>query len=53
MSHREVPGLMPLRGRLGSVLAAWQEMNRGINHREQNNTAVGGDSQNALDLQSI
>jgi hypothetical protein len=36
--------LMPLRGRLGSVLASWQEMNIGFNHGQQNNTPVVGDS---------
>jgi hypothetical protein len=37
-------GLIPLRGRLGSVLASWQEMNRELNHGQQNNRTFGGGS---------
>jgi hypothetical protein len=37
-------GVMSLRGRPGSVIASWQEMNRGFNHGQQNNTTVGGNS---------
>jgi hypothetical protein len=34
---------MPLRGRVGSFLASCQEMNRGFNYGQQNNTTVGDD----------
>jgi hypothetical protein len=44
MSQWALLGLRPLRGRIGSVLASWQEINRVFNHGQKNNTAVRGDS---------